>query len=253
MNNRTSSFLLFVLLALGPLFSSCMPLRPKTDPLMDQKAFSLSNGARSYNQDIAASRGKGWAKLETQTRTERYRIAWAAVAPDKARITFLLSGNPVETVISTGKDINFVSHTGKHSLYTHTSEDPDMENYLEVPVKMSELISILLGRFPLKKFDDTYFSPSDSSLTTIVTRQKEKKGTQHLNFDGHGKINRIQSMDIYGAPLYEILLLEYKPHETRDIPVKLRIKDNENRMLTLDITDFEPNPPIKDSVFQLTD
>ena len=253
MNNRTSSFLLFVLLALGPLFSSCTPLRPETDPLMDQKAFALANGARSYNRDIAASRGKGWAKLETPTKTERYRIAWAAVSPGKARITFLLSGNPVENVISTGKDISFVSHTGKHGLYTRNSENPDMEDYLEVPVRMSEIISILLGHFPLKAFDDAYFSPSDSSLTTIVTRQKDKDGLQHLNFDGHGKINRIQSMDIYGTLLYEILLLEYKLHETRDIPVKLRIKDNENKMLTLDITDFEPNPLIKDSVFQLTD
>jgi outer membrane lipoprotein-sorting protein len=253
MNNRTSFFLLFALLALGLLFSSCMPLRPETDPLMDQKALALANGARSYNQDIAASRGKGWAKLETPTKTERYRIAWAAASPGKARITFLLSGNPVETIISTGKDIRFVSHTGKHSPYIRNSENPDMEDYLEVPVRMSEIISILLGHFPLKVFDDAYFSPSDSSLTTLVTRQKDKGGLQHLNFDGHGKINRIQSMDIYGTPLYEILLLEYRPHESHDIPVKLRIKDNANRMLTLDITDFEPNPPIKDSVFQLTD
>jgi outer membrane lipoprotein-sorting protein len=230
-----------------------MPLRPKTDPLMDQKALTLANGARSYNQDIAASRGKGWAKLETPTKTERYRIAWAAASPGKARITFLLSGNPVETIISTGKDVHFVSHTGKHSLYTRNSENPDMEDYLEVPVRMSEIISILLGHFPLKGFDDAYFSPSDSSLTMVITRQKDKDGLQHLNFNGHEKISRIQSMDIYGTPLYEILLLEYQPHESHDIPVKLRIKDNASRMLTLDITDFEPNPLIKDSVFQLTD
>ena len=253
MNNRTSFSSLFVLLALGLLFSSCMPLRPETDPLMDLKAMALANGARSYNRDIESSRGKGWAKLETPTKTERYRIAWAAVSPNKARITFLLSGNPVETVISTGKDISFVSHTGKHSLYTRNSENPDMGDYLEVPVRMSEIISILLGHFPLKGFDDAYFSPSDSSLATLVTRQKDKDGLQHLNVDGRGKINRIQSLDIYGTPLYDIFLLEYQSQESHDIPVKLRIKDNENRMLTLDITDFEANPLIKDSVFQLTD
>jgi len=251
MNNQTSFSSFFGLLALAFFLSSCMPLRPKTDPLMDQKALSISNGARSYNQDIAASRGKGWAKLETPTKTERYRIAWAAVSPGKARITFLLSGNPLETIISTGKDISFISHTGKHSLYTRNSENPDMEDYLEVPVTMSEVISILLGHFPIKAFDDAYFS--DSSLTTIITRQKEKGGLQHLGFDSQGTLNRIQSMDIYGTPLYEILILAYKSHESHDIPVKLRIKDNENRMLTLDITDFEPNPSIKDSVFQLTD
>jgi outer membrane lipoprotein-sorting protein len=251
MNSRI--LFLFVFLALGLSLSSCMPLRPETDPLMDQKALALANGARSYNRDTVASRGKGWAKLETPTKTERYRIAWAAVSPNKARITFLLSGNPVETIISTGKDVHFVSHTGKHGLYTRNSEDPDMGDYLEVPVKMSEIISILLGRFPLKGFDDAYFSLSDASQATLVTRQKDQNGLQHLTLDGHGNINRIQYLDIYGAPLYEILFLDYKAHDSHDIPVKLRIKDNENRMLTLDITDFEPNPPIKDSVFQLTD
>lgn len=249
MNNRIPSLLVF--LALGLLFSSCMPLRPKTDPLMDQKAMALANGARSYNRDIESSRGKGWAKLETPTKTERYRIAWAAVSPNKARITFLLSGNPVETVISTGKDISFLSHTGKHSLHTRNSENPDMEDYLEVPVKMSEIISILLGRFPLKAFDDVYFSPS--SQATLVTRQKDQDGLQHLTLDPHGNLNRIQSLDIYGAPLYDILVLEYQSRGSREIPVKLRIQDSEAGMLTLDITDFEPNPLIKDSVFQLTD
>ncbi len=251
MNNRNPFSVLFVLGAM--ILSGCMPLRPTTDPLMDQKAFSLSNEMRSFNRHITASRGKGWAKLETPGKTDRYRMAWAAVFPDKIRITFLLSGNPVETVISTGEKISFISHTGKHDLYISDSKDPDLKDYLEVPVKMSELISILLGRFPLMNFDDAYFSPLDSSPAVIITRQKEKGQTQHLNFNSDGKISRIQSMDSFGKPLYEIHVLEYKTHGSDDIPIKLQIKDRENRMLTLDISDFEPNPIIKDAVFQLTE
>ena len=253
MNNRHPFSALYVLTTMILLISGCMPLRPTTDPLMDQKALSLSNEARSFNRHITASRGKGWAKLETPGKTDRYRMAWAAVYPDKIRMTFLLSGNPVETVISTGEKISFLSHTGKHDLYISDSKDPDLKDYLEVPVKMSELISILLGRFPLMNFDDAYFSPLDSSLAVIITRQKEKGQTQHLNFNSNGIISRIQSLDSFGKPLYEIHVLEYKTHESNDIPVKLQIKDSENRMLTLDISDFEPNPIIKDAVFQLTE
>jgi hypothetical protein len=220
---------------------------------MYKKAFSLSNEVRSFNRHITASRGKGWAKLETPGKTDRYRIAWAAVYPDKIRITFLLSGNPVETVISTGEKISFISHTGKHDLYTTESIDPDMKDYLEVPVKMSELISILVGHIPLKDFDDAYFSPSDPSLATIVTMQKETGGLQHLKFNSEGKLNRIESLDNFGKILYEIQILDYKIHESFVIPVKLQIKDSENGRLTLDITDFEPNPSIKASVFELTE
>lgn len=251
--NKLNPFpILFALTAMTLSFSGCMPLRPATDPQMDKKAFSMTHEVRSFNRHITASRGKGWAKLETPDKTDRYRMAWAAVHPDKTRITFLMSGNPVETVISTGEKISFLSHTGKHNLYSDNSEDPDMKEYLEVPVKMSELISILLGHIPLKDFDDAYFSPSDSSLTAIITRKK-KGGLQHLSFNRHGKISRIESLDNYGTPLYEIHVLEYKTRESNDIPIKLKITDSENRKLTLDITDFEPNPPIKDSVFELTE
>jgi outer membrane lipoprotein-sorting protein len=253
MNIRQTFSSIFVLTVMALFLSGCMPLRPETDPQMDKKAFSLSNEVRSFNRHITASRGKGWAKLETPGKTDRYRIAWAAVYPDKIRITFLLSGNPVETVISTGEKISFISHTGKHDLYTTESIDPDMKDYLEVPVKMSELISILVGHIPLKDFDDAYFSPSDPSLATIVTMQKETGGLQHLKFNSEGKLNRIESLDNFGKILYEIQILDYKIHESFVIPVKLQIKDSENGRLTLDMTDFEPNPSIKASVFELTE
>ncbi len=253
MNIRQTFSSIFVLTVMALFLSGCMPLRPETDPQMDKKAFSLSNEVRSFNRHITASRGKGWAKLETPGKTDRYRIAWAAVYPDKIRITFLLSGNPVETVISTGEKISFISHTGKHDLYTTESIDPDMKDYLEVPVKMSELISILVGHIPLKDFDDAYFSPSDPSLATIVTMQKETGGLQHLKFNSERKLNRIEPLDNFGKILYGIQILDYKIHESFVIPVKLQIKDSENGRLTLDITDFEPNPSIKASVFELTE
>lgn len=253
MNNRCPLSAVFVLAALTLFTSGCMPLRPVTDPQMDKKAFFMSNEARSLNRDITASKGKGWATLEVPGKKDRYRTAWAVVHPDKIRITFLLSGNPVETVVSTGEKISFFSHTGKHDLYISDADDPDMEDYLDVPVKMSELISILLGHLPLKDFDDAYFSPSDSSLTAIITRQKEKGQSQYLNFDSAGKITGIQSMDNFEKLLYEIHVLDYKPLGTGPIPVKLWIKDKENRIMTLEITDFEPNPLIKDTVFRLTE
>ncbi|MFA5907103.1 MAG: hypothetical protein WC836_24465, partial [Desulfobacula sp.] len=231
--NHRCSFSLFVVLTVLTLFiSGCMPLRPVTDPRMDKKAFSTANEARSLNRHVTASRGKGWAKLETPGKTDRYRMAWAAAYPDKIRITFLMLGNPVETVISTGEKISFLSHTGKHDLYTTESNDPDMKDYLEVPVKMSELISILMGHIPLKEFDDAYFLPSDPSLAAIVTRQKEKGGLQHLILNSDGKTGRIDTLDTYGNPLYEIHVLEYKILESNEIPVKLQIKDTGDRRLT---------------------
>lgn len=253
MNKSIVSSVIFFFSGLILVISGCSPLRPATDPLQDKQAFFLATRARAFNQDITASKGTGWARLETQTKTETFKIAWAAVFPDKIRITFLLSGLPVETIISTGETITFLSHTGKHSKQLYHSKDPDMMNYIKVRVKMSEIILVLLGRFPLQPFDDAYFSPLDSSLSTITLKQKERSmAAQYLHFDGT-RINGLKSMDNAGKMLYEMTILNYQTHDFGDIPATIEIKDPDNRKLMLELTGFQPNPPVKESVFRLTE
>ena len=235
------------------IISGCASLRPATDPLLDNKAFDLATKAGSFNKHIVASKGTGWARLETKTKKEKFKIAWAAVFPNKIRITFLLSGHAIETIIATGEKITFVSHTRAHAKYSYNSKDPDMKGYVHVPIKLSEMILVLLGRLPVKKFDDAYFSPLDSSLSTIILKQDWKALTQHLHFTGKGKINNLTSTDISGNLLYEMTIIKYKTYNFADIPVKIQIEDSDNRKLIIEITNFHPNPSIKESVFQLTD
>ncbi len=253
MNSRTLLSITIYIIAMLLMISGCASIRPDTDPLLDKKALYLSNQAKSFNQHILASKGSGWAKLETQTRVEKFRIAWAAVFPNKVRITFLLSGLPIETIITNGKKITFFSHTGEHSKYSYKSKNPNMENYIHVPVKMSELISLLLGRLPLKPFDDAYFSVSDSSLSTLTLKQKWNRVTQHLHFNTRGNVDDLTSTDPAGNFLYGITVTKYNTYDFGDIPIKIEIKDMNDRKLTLGITDFVPNPPIKESVFRLTE
>ncbi|NOX35043.1 MAG: hypothetical protein GXP56_15165 [Deltaproteobacteria bacterium] len=235
------------------VLSSCTPIRPATNPLLDKKAFILASRARSLNQHIISSKGAGIARLQTKTRIDKFRLAWAAVFPDKIRITFLVYGQPMETIISTGKKITFVSHTGKHSKYSYNSKNPDLKEYIHVPLKISEIISILLGRLPVKKYNDAYFSPSDSSQSTIILTQSNKRGKQYLHFNAKKQIDGLKYSDSMGKYLYGMTVKKYKTYSFGNIPVKIEIKDKGNRKLTLEITNFQLNPVIKDSVFRLTD
>jgi outer membrane lipoprotein-sorting protein len=234
------------------IFSGCSSLRPETDPLLDKKAIALSNKIRFFNQNIIASKGTGWVRIETKKEIKKFRIAWASIFPNKIRITFLVSGHPLETIIATGKTITFFSHTGEHSKYTYNSTNPNMEDYINVPVKMSEMVSLLLGRFPIKDFDDAWFSPLDSSLSTI-TLKKNWDSLTHLHFDNDEKLDTIQVKDSSGKLLYEMSIIKYKDYNFGTIPVKIQIKDKNSQKLTLEITSFTPNPKIKESVFHLTE
>ncbi|MBU1343316.1 MAG: DUF4292 domain-containing protein [Proteobacteria bacterium] len=235
------------------IVTGCTPHRPRTNPILDIKAVVLAHQARAFNQHILSSKGTGWAKLETKTTVDKFRIAWAAAFPNKIRITFLMSGLPIETIIATGEKITFFSHTGEHSKYSYDSNDPNMEKFIKVPVKMSEMVSILLGRFPVKNFDDAYFSPQDPSSSTITLRRNFKGVSQSVQFDSNKKIDRLNAMDTAGKLLYEITIFKYKAYDSDDIPIKIEIKDMDNKKLTLDITSFQSNPVIKETVFQLTE
>lgn len=246
--SRFIYFAVAVLIGFG-----CAPLRPDTDKLLDRRAIAISNRARSFNQQIILSKGIGWARLETKNQVEKFKIAWAAQFPDKIRITFLLSGHPVETIVATEEKITLLSHTGKHPRQTYYSKDPDIKEYIHVPIKLSEMILILLGRLPVKNYDDAYFSPSDPSLSTIVLKQKWRSTTQYLQVDKKETVEGLKLMDNDGTLLYTMAITGYQTYDSNDIPVQIKFTDKDSQTLTLTILNFLPNPAIKESVFRLTE
>ncbi len=255
MNNtfRFCSFSFFVLLF---LVYGCSYPRPKTDPALDKKALSLALQAKSYNQQVHSSKGLGWAVLQTPEKPgkkEKYKIAWAAQFPNKIRITFLLSGLPVETIISTGQKITFLSHTGQHSLHSYESEDPDMGRYVHVPVKMSQIILMLVGRLPIKDFNDAYFSPDSNTLSDIILRKDKETQMQYLQINKVGLPDQISITDFTDEPLYRIMIKHYENFSGLDIPSRIEVQDRLGRKLTVRISSFKANPPLKEGVFLLTD
>jgi hypothetical protein len=253
MNNPASFCRLIYGIVFILIFSGCTQFKPVTSPLLDKKAFLRASQAKAFNQDIVASKGKGWAKIETKTTKNKFRMVWACVFPNKIRITFLLSGLPVETIVATGKEITFFSHTGEHSKISYQAKDPDMENYIQVPIKLSEMILILLGRFPLNSFDSAYFLPPDPYFSNIALNRNWKGVTQYLHFNDPPKIDLLVSMGTGNKVSHEMVIDQYKRYGYNDIPVKIELKNMQGRKLTLEITDFVPNPPIKASIFRLTD
>ncbi len=253
MNKQPGTFLIFFFIVIIFILPGCAPLRPRTDPGLDQKARLYAASVTSANLQIESSKGTGWAKFETDGNSNKFRIAWAARFPNKLRITFLMSGHPVETIVSTGEKITFFSHTGEHAKYSSYSKDPDMEDYIKIPVKLSEMILVLLGRFPVNRFDDAYFSPSDDSLSTIHLLQKWNNKSQTLHIDSAGKLDKIKTFDELKNCVLDFQIQTYKPYTFGTLPQKIQIKDSLDRKLVLEITNFWPNLPIKDTVFQLTE
>lgn len=245
--------LMFLVWSLLLLVTGCTPLRPQTDPGLDKKALRLANSVLSLNQDITSSRGTGWVEVETHTQTAKFKIAWAASAPNRLRITFLVAGHPVETIVATGDHVTFISHTGEHDPHTTFSSDPDLKKYLHIPVKLSGMIAILLGHIPLEKFDHAWFKPEDSNFPPIILAQNWKSTFQQLHINKVGKVQQLVFLDKDNLPIYDITYIDYQAYGKSRIPATLLVKDVAGKKIHLTLTKFIPNPPIKESVFRLTE
>lgn len=252
MNNKILPCLPLVLISLA-LISGCGTLRPKPDPALDKLARGLATEVRSQNQEIESSKGTGWVKLETDTRRDIFNIAWAAVSPNKLRITFLASGHPFETIVASGKEVTFISHAGEHNLHTTATPDPDLKKFIQIPVKLSELIAILLGRIPVNPFDQAWFEGSITCPSPILLKQNWKPTLQKIQTDPDGMVQQLFFLDQNSALIYDITYLEHQPFGTNQVPVTLLFQDALGRKIHLHLNRFIPNPPIKESVFQLTE
>ena len=246
MNFRDLLLPLFCLLVI----SACGTLRPQTDPVMDQKAAELALSVRDLNRDIHSSKGTGWVTLDMDGKKDKFRMAWAVQSPDRARITLLSSGIPVETIVADGKSVKFISHTNAHPPHMVRNPDPDLGQVVQVRIQLSEIVSLLLGQCPLEPFEDAWFSPEDPD--DIILRKNGSSSTFALNLSPDGSPRRLARRDGSGKLVYEILTLSQTPVQGRDIPDTLLVRDRLSRAIRLTITQFIPNPPIKESVFILT-
>ncbi len=230
--------------------AGCAKPRPETDPVLDKTAWQSAAAIRNMNQDIRTSKGTGRVRLESGNSIQTFQIAWAAQAPDRVRMTFTASGHPVETIVADGSRVTFFSHTGRHKPYSPASENPDLEPYTQVPVRLSDLISLLLGRIPVQSFDDAWFLPDDPFR--IKLRKKFSSLSQELVLQPDDTLNTLRLLDREDTARWEIRYHSFDRIEKSMVPVHMTITSGSLQKAQIRITRFWPNIPVKESVFQLT-
>lgn len=241
-----------VALALIIFLSGCTPFRPSPNPVLDDKAGALARNIQSANSHIVTSKGTGWLRIRDGRHVEKTKIAWAAAFPNKLRLTFLLSGHPMATIIATGKKITILSHTGGKKPVTLNSGDPNLKSYVNVPVKLSEMIALLLGRFPVRPYHDAFFAPDDPTLSTVILAKSWQPVRQFLCFNKDGRLNEIRLVSGQEKPIYTLAVSGRSRFADTEIPCKINLAGEAHKQLFLHIKTFRANPEIKASVFRLT-
>jgi len=238
------------ILGILTLAAGCAPPKPATDPARDAKAMNMALAAREQNADISTTKGQGRLTLMLAHGKERFRLAWAAQAPNRLRLTLLASAHPVETIAASGEWVSIISHTGRHKPHTAPSTDPNLGPYINLPVRLSDMINILLGRFPLRPFDRAWFVPEKSH--TVRTSQNFSPIVQQIQFDDEEKIAAVSLLEKGGGTVFRIEYSRYQARDGRLIPEMMTLTDGQGSSLELTLFNIQPNAEVKPSVFRLT-
>lgn len=242
-------FSLICLISLASLVGCGLP-RPHTDPGLDTEAQALAEDVKDLNRNISTSKGLAQLRVETAAGIQTFQMAWAAQCPDRVRLTLTALAHPVETVVADGRQVTFLSHTGRHTPHTTMSHDPDLDPFTGVPLKLSDLVCLLLGKVPVQPFSDAWFFPGDRSRIQLGRRFSVQ--FQELILAPDRPIEVLRLKDRHGQILYEIRFHAFDTIDTRKIPVDLSITDRTGRQVHIAINRFWADIPVKESVFQLT-
>jgi hypothetical protein len=242
-------FFLVCLISLAGL-CGCSIQKPRTDPALDAAAQAAAEAVRNLNRDITTSKGLARLQLETANGIQTFQMAWAAQPPDRLRLTFTALASPVETVVADGRQVTFVSHTGRHRPHTTASSDPDLEPYTGVPLKLSDLICLLSGQVPVQPFYHAWFSPDDPDLIQLTGRFASQ--FQELIPAPDRPLKSLRLKNRRNELRCEIRYHRFDVIDSRLIPMDLTIADGTGQQARMTITRFWSDIPVKESVFQLT-
>ncbi len=233
--------------------SGCAVFRSPGPHVYDAEALKSADRIKNTNRGLKSFRGIGWIYISDRAqRQKKFRIAFAALPPDKIRLTLMISGFPVETIIADGKKIIFLSHTKKHKIYTINSPNPSLERIISIPVKVQDVIALLSGRIPLKTFDYAFFANKGKTMSTTLVLNKKRGGMiQKIISDPNEFVRQYELFDDESHLIYSILFNNFKISGTFKIPLRFKIADKSGRTLEMKITGYKANVPVNNSVFSL--
>ena len=228
----------------------CALLGLQFDKSTDPHAEEIIHHTRALNAPITTSKGTGELTLTSGFRQEKYKIAWAAQSPNRLRMTLLMSGHPVETIAATGQWVTFVSHTGAHSPHSAVSADPDLDPYINIPLHLSELVSLLLGKVPERPFDRAWIHPETPD--TVFASQSFSPQIQEWVTGENGITTRYRVLDKKMNVIFQIWYSRFFKQDNFTVPGLITIKDGQQRGMEISLKSIILNIPVKESVFRLT-
>jgi hypothetical protein len=254
-------FLAILLIISALLFSGCAIFRPSPglDITPPEKALEIRNllsTLETKNETLKNFKGIGKIKVWQNGKILfDERVAWAGEQPVKLSIAVLISGYPAIKLASDGKWLYYLeARSHQDSFKKILASDPSLKRIILIPITSSEVIALLTGRIPMRKFNSVSLIKADSGEGYVLTLKKRWWGIQEKIYLDQNK-SRVHQIEIFnqsGSLMYRAIFEKVQDVSGYQIPFRLKLTDDDGADFELDIDRYWANIAISPSTFVLT-
>lgn len=249
-----------ILLTAAFLFSSCAYFKPSTELefIPAEKATeirSLLSALQSKNDTLINFKGIGKIKVWKNGIIQAdQRVAWIGEKPVKLSIAVLISGYPAIKLATDGKWLYYLETRGHDTVFKKIStSDPSLKNIISIPITSSDIIMLLAGGIPFRKFNAVDLIEDKAGNGSILVLKEKWWGIQEkIYFDESGsQVRQIDVFDRSGALTYRAEIENMRSVNGYQVPFRLKLSTGEGADFLLDIDRYWANVELPASVFVL--
>jgi len=248
------------LLTAAFLISSCAFFKPSKEPeiIPAEKAteiLSLLSTLQSKNDTLKNFKGIGKIKIwDNGIIKIDQRVAWIGEKPANLSIAVLISGYPAIKLATDGKWLYYLETRGGDTVFKKiAANDPSLKNIISIPITASDIITLLGGGIPLRKFHGVDLSEDKAGSGYILVLKDRWWGTREkIYFDEHmSQVRQIDVFDRSGALTYRAEIENMRPVKGYQVPFRLRLSTGEGAEFLLNIDRYWANVELSAAVFVL--
>lgn len=245
------------LLVIATLVSGCSTLSQSPSqvanlPESPEVTRILLNLSR-LNAELSTFKGTGKIKFWKKDGTQVVRSAWTGARPDKIRVVIQgITGFPVASMAADGNRFYLLSYS-QDSFYQAEIQDPNLEKLVSIPITAGDIIKLISGVVPIRKYRSSTLLPSPSQSGYILFLMGEKGiFIEKIYLDRTERVQRIEMFTLKGQLAYRVDFKGETEIEDFRVPARLVFDNDNGSGFQLDMDQFWPNAPVSSDMFVIT-
>jgi outer membrane biogenesis lipoprotein LolB len=206
-----------------------------------------------FNAELLTFKGTGKLKLWKKDGTQVVRSAWTGARPDKIRVVIQgITGFPVASMAADGNRFYLLSYS-QDSFYQAEIQDPNLDKIVSIPVTAGDLIKLISGVVPIRKYQSSTLIPASSQSGYILSLMGEKDiAIEKIYLDQAERVQRIEMFTLKGKLAYRVDFEGETEVDGFRVPARLVFNNEDGSGFQLDLDQFWPNAPVSSDMFVIT-